>query len=319
MVEKAKSETLAHPFFVVGPLRSGTTLLRLLIGHHPKVNCFGEFEGAVSQAQGNDWPELKGYYYFVTHDRQAQEYNFTIDRTLSYEDLVRDFLQQLYERDPKPLIGASIHSRMDLLPRLWPGAKFIHLLRDPRDVARSCIGMGWVGNVYEGAKFWLDPEAHWDVLVSQVDSERCLTVRYEELVMDPERELTRVCDFLGLEYSPVMLDIEESTSYSRPDPKYASQWRKALTKKEILWVEDRCGDRMVERGYARSQHEAGRLGPASKILLKLHNRWARTLFNIQRYGIKNWMLFKLSRKVGSASFKASAQAAINRRKRELLK
>lgn len=318
-MEKVKLEALSHPFFVVGPLRSGTTLLRLLIAHHPDVNCFGEFEGAVSQAKGNQWPELQEYYQFVSNDRQTQEYKFTIDPALGYEDLVHSFLEQQYSRNPKPLIGASIHSRMDLLPRLWPNAKYIHLLRDPRDVARSCIGMGWVGNVYEGAKYWVEPEQHWDALVRQVPSEQCLTVRYEELVSDPERELARVCQFLGIEYSPKMQEIEGSTSYSRPNAKFAEQWREKLSSKEIRWVEERCGDLMVKRGYEPSQQGLSAPSSLQIMALKLQSRWYRIKFNINRHGIKNWAFFVLSKRVGPASFKTSMQAVINNRNRELLK
>jgi hypothetical protein len=58
LILQQKSVILDSPVFVVGPLRSGTTLLRLLLDHHPEINMFGEFEGAVSQAVGDDWPDL---------------------------------------------------------------------------------------------------------------------------------------------------------------------------------------------------------------------------------------------------------------------
>lgn len=318
-MEKIELETLNHPFFVVGPVRSGTTLLRLLIDHHPEVSCFGEFEGAVSQANGDEWPDLDDYYRFIAMDRQTQAYAFSVNRRLGYEALVHSFLRQQLERYPNPLIGASVHSRMDLLPRLWPQAKFIHLLRDPRDVARSCIRMGWVGNVYEGAQYWVDAERRWDRLARQVGEEQCMTIRYEELVVDPEQELARVCQFLGLDYSASMLKIESDTTYSRPNNKYANQWKKELSAKEVEWVEARCGDLMTARGYQATQGGAKDLSPLRKMALKLQSRWYRAGFGIKRHGFKNWLLYVLSKRVGPGSFKASMQSVINDRNRKLLK
>jgi hypothetical protein len=237
--------------FVVGPLRSGTTLLRLLLDHHPEINMFGEFEGAVSQAVGDDWPDLDSYRHFVETDRMMQDLDFKPAYEKSYPDLVRDLLMQKAIRKSSKYIGASVHSRIDLLPLLWPEAKFISLLRDPRDVARSCIGMGWVGNVYEGAKFWLDVEAHRKVLKSRVPVNQILDVRYEDLVTNPAAELTRICDFMGLEFSETMLNLSDTT-YKPPAAQYANQWRSKLSVRQLSWVESRCGELMLEQNYELS-------------------------------------------------------------------
>jgi hypothetical protein len=55
-----------------------------------------------------------------------------------------------------------VHRHYDRLLRLWPEARFIHLVRDPRDVASSCIGMGWAGNVWTGVTRWIEAERLWD-------------------------------------------------------------------------------------------------------------------------------------------------------------
>jgi len=103
-----------RPVFIVGPLRSGTTLLRLMLENHPKTNFFGEFEGAVSQAKGNAFPDINEYHQFIASDRMMQDSNFTVDEKLNYTELVKYFLQQKHIEKPSDVIGGCIHSRFDL-------------------------------------------------------------------------------------------------------------------------------------------------------------------------------------------------------------
>ena len=312
MLPRTKAETLQTPIFIVGPLRSGTTLLRLLLTHHPDIYIFGEFEGSVSEAVGNHWPEIHKYHDFVKRDRMMQALNFSVDESLTYEQLIYSFLEQAYERNPQPFIGASVHSRLDLLPHLWSDAKFIHLLRDPRDVTRSCIGMGWVGNVYEGAKYWIEPELRWDTVRTQVKAENCLIVRYEELVSDPVACLTDICSFLGLSYHPAMLEIEADTTYSRPDPKYAQQWKNKLTENEVAWVEYQCASLMKARGYELSGLPLRKPDLGDRFKLKLQSRWFRMRFNIQRWGAVNWFLFVTSKRIGPKRLRDVMQDRVNK-------
>jgi hypothetical protein len=80
---------------------------------------------------------------------------------------------------------------------LWPDARFIYLLRDGRDVARSQVEFGLAGNVWAAASVWRRAERDWRLLCAKVPPQRRIELRYEELARDPERELTRICAFLG--------------------------------------------------------------------------------------------------------------------------
>ncbi|MEO1235809.1 MAG: sulfotransferase [Planctomycetota bacterium] len=309
---ESAADPLSSPVFIVGPLRSGTTLLRLLIDHHPDANVFGEFEGAVSQAVGDDWPDLADYHDFARRDRMMRLNGFAVDESLGYPDLVRSFLAQAHERGGrKPVLGGTIHSRMDLLPKLWPHAKFIHTLRDPRDVARSCIGMGWSGNVYGGAKYWIKPEQHWDKLCAQVAPEQTLDVKYEDLVRDPEAQLTRCCDFLGLAYTDQMLALDRDTTYSRPDPRLAEQWRTKQTPDERRHVEAQCADLMRARGYAFSDGEPAPLTPAELRRLQREDRLNRYRFNLKRWGLPLYLQHVIAKRTGPAFWKHAVQRRID--------
>lgn len=307
------------PVFIVGPLRSGTTLLRLLLDHHPDICIFGEFEAAVSQANGEEWPEISAYREFLKNDRQTKSYGLVIRDDLEYRDLVLDLFEQIASRTEKSIVGAAVHSRMDLIPKLWPHARYIHLLRDPRDVAKSCIGMGWVGNVYEGAYYWVEPERHWDIVVDTVPVENVLTVKYEDLVDNPDLVLTQACRFLGTSFDPEMLEIDKDTTYSRPDSKLASQWQKSLSRREINWVESRCSIQMKKRGYESIGTVGYKPGVLEMLWIKTQNRIYRITFNIRRWGLKNWIYHVFAKRYGTLSMQYATRARIDREVARFLK
>ena len=310
---------LLSPVFIVGPLRSGTTLLRLLVGNHPDILGMGEFEEAVSQATISGWPDIRDFHRYLRNDRAFQDHGYAIDESLNYEELVKSFLAQAFFREPKPIVSASIHSNFNLLPKLWPNARYIHLLRDPRDVARSCIGMGWVGNVWHGSEYWIEPEQRWDDLCRKVNGTNRLEVRYESLVEDPEACLKKICDFLKVEYTDEMLNIDKISTYSRPSASFREQWRTKLTEEDIQLVEVRCHNLMKSRGYAL--HSKKTKGPniAKIISLKLQNRIYRWTFNIKRWGLKLWLTYNLAKRFGPKTKFEKLQNEVNNIKRVYLK
>lgn len=310
---------LLSPVFIVGPLRSGTTLLRLLVGNHPDILGIGEFEEAVSQAKISGWPDIRDFHSYLRNDRAFQDHGYTIDESLNYEELVKSFLAQAFVRDPKPIVSASIHSNFNLLPKLWPEARYIHLLRDPRDVSRSCIGMGWVGNVWKGSEYWVGPEQRWDELCAQVHDSKRLDIRYESLVKDPEASLKEICEFLKVEYSDEMLNIDEISTYSKPNSCFSEQWKTKLTSEEVILVEARCHQLMKARGYKLNSEDIKAPSPAKRIYLELQNRLYRWSFNIERWGFKLWLKYNLFKRFGPKSRFEKMQSEVNNVKRSYLK
>ncbi len=309
----------AIPVFIVGPLRSGTTLLRVLMNHHPQLNMFGEFEGAVSQSELDAWPNLDKYYDFIRTDRQMRAMNLCVDQSLSYEDLVHSFFKQMSDRNPLPYAGASIHSRIDRLPDLWPEAKYINLIRDPRDVARSCIGMGWVGNVFEGSKFWLKVERHRKQMLKKLSADQVITVRYEDLVAKPEESLECICRFLSIEYDDRMLNIEEDTTYERPSSQYSNQWKRKLNADEIRQVESLCQEEMKALNYELMEGGAAKVGLFESLYLKVHSRFYRARFSISRWGVGLWIQHLLSQRLGVRSWFVAVKLKTNEIDRRYIK
>ncbi|HKM55942.1 MAG TPA: sulfotransferase [Isosphaeraceae bacterium] len=303
---------VTKPFFLVGSERSGTTLTRLMFDHHPLIAFFFEFEYAVDMMpESEGWPDLREYYEFLRPDRIFQAANVVIDEKLDYPHLVDSFLRRKRDRDNKPLVGATVHRHFDRLLRIWPDARFIHIVRDGRDVARSVIEMGWAGNMYTAVEGWIEAEMLWSRLCRDLPADRWTEIRYEALVSRPEATLTRVCEFLGVPYDPAMLDYHKYTTYGPPSPKASGQWKFKLSPDEIRLAEARIRDMLTERDYELSGHSPLEVSPAMARWLRLHNRCCRAMFRRRRYGLGLFLAQWVTRRFGPRSWQLRVQERIN--------
>ncbi len=103
--------------------------------------------------------------------------------------------------------GYALHIRR--IAKLLPEARFIHLIRDGRDVRLSQLERGSDHpTVTRHAKRW---KRRVEIGRTQgAEAEHYMEVRYEDLVTDPEPELRRICDFAELDFDPATLDYHES-------------------------------------------------------------------------------------------------------------
>ena len=99
-------------------------------------------------------------------------HGLAIDRGLDYPRLAQSFVAQYCARSGKPIHGATCHKHFDRLLRIWPRARFVHIVRDGRDVARSCIGMGWAGNVWHGSERWIAAGPAYEGVVGRTEDSR---------------------------------------------------------------------------------------------------------------------------------------------------
>ncbi len=273
------------PVFLVGSERSGSTLLSHMLDHHPHVAWCGGFEFAVEfLQQKGQWPRLRDYCRALEIDIIFQRSGFTVDASLSYPELMRDFLVQQRNRYGKELVGATVHLYFDRLPWIFPSCRFIHLLRDGRDVSRSRVAMGWDGNMWTAAEHWVVAEQLWDRLQAQLCPDQWHEVRYESLIRAPEAELREICNFLGVPYSPHMLHYPDNTAYTPPDPKLIGQWERSLSPVEIQLAEAQMIDMLRARGYRPSGLAPLHVGWQYAQWLREHDRYRRLRFRIQRYG-----------------------------------
>lgn len=248
-------KSVTQPAFLVGAERSGTTLLRLMLVAHPRLAVVSEFEYAVDPlvSRPNGVPPGDVLRDHVAQNHIFRAHGFAPDKTLNYRDQIHDFLRQgLAEKEGADMVLAVVHREIDQIPRLFDGGKYIHIVRDPRDVARSNIGMGWAGNVYFGVDRWIEVERQWARLKTELPVEDVYELRQERLIHEPEKVIGELCDFLGLDYLPAMMEFDEGTTYEKPDPSLTEQWRRKLTEHEVGLIEARVGDLLEARGYQPS-------------------------------------------------------------------
>jgi hypothetical protein len=259
---------------VYGALRSGTTMLRLMLDSHPQLSCPGEsdvFFDYLSVKEGNwalDADALKRNWLFQVSGLTL------IDGTA--QDQVMSLIKQVGKGRERTVLMA--HRGLDRVLDVFPDLRVIHIVRDPRDVALSSIGMGWAGNVFHGLDHWLKTEDGWSNALPRMAHNPVLEIRYEDLVQRPADMLTRVCGFLDVPFVPEMLTYDTRTTYSKPDARKIERWRGKLSQRDLGLLEARLGDRLQSRGYSTSGHPLIAPTPVEKVALKLDNKvriWGR--------------------------------------------
>ncbi len=309
-----------NPVFLVGAERSGTTLLRLMLDAHPQISWLKEFEYSVDRISAPGcWPDIGDYIEYLSTNRIFQSTGFVVNEKLDYPEIIKSFLVQKQQRDNKPIIGATCHRHYDILFHIFPKARFIYLLRDPRDVARSNIGMGWAGNVWYGVDQWIEAEKLWKEIKKRIPAQDYIEVKSEELITKPKEVLSDICHFLQVKYDPVMLRYPEYTTYLPPDPTLTEQWRRKLSPSEIELVEYKVGSLMSDRGYDFFSTVRRRPSKTTILLLNIQNKLYKILFRIKRYGVILFLSDFLSRRLRLKGWSNNLKKKMNNIDREYLK
>jgi len=285
------------PFFLVGAERSGTTMLRLMLTHHPEMFFHHEFIYSVKKInESGEFPSIDDYLAYLETDRIFQVEKLNIIDSDDYVEIVTSFLSQLHERyAQKSVVGATVHGNFQFLPKIWPNAKFIHLIRDPRDVTFSYVQKGWAGHVWTAADVWSKTEVAWQDFSCSLAPEDFINVYYEDLVLQPVEELKRICQFMGCDFSNEMLTYEMKSSYSAPDKSLINQW-KNRDQEKIKLIEYKLKDLMVQYGYSVNKEEFN-VGFLYNHYLKVISRINKIIFATRRYGVLLKLLDFISRKV----------------------
>jgi hypothetical protein len=265
------------PFFIVGSARSGTTLLRLMLNAHPDVAVPPESRFIAELWTGQDEVKIDELLAKLDRNKRFQTWGLPLaavrqeldDKTFAPYTEVIEAAYHAYARahgkrrwgDKTPRYVRNI----PLLARLWPDARFIHLIRDGRDVALSYADVPFgPKNVATAAKLW-SARVQAGLRDGRVlGGKRYIEVNYEDLVEDPEGETRDLCDFLELDFHSRMLDYTEvaggavlsrATMYNPhvtepPRPKLRS-WEESMPDDQVEIFEAVAGDLLSELGYGR--------------------------------------------------------------------
>lgn len=300
--------------FVFGALRSGTTVFRLMLDAHPDIANPGEMD-FLFDALVKDPGSPGGWRYDddqLRNDRIFRASGLERSSDLSGLDQLSGFFDQLRARYPGVALSINIHRNAARMMQVLPGARVIHLLRDPRDVARSSIAMGWAGTLYHGVGHWLATEREWDDAVAAFNPTAVLTLSYEGLFADTASRLQDVCAFCGLPYDPAMLTYHETSTYAAPDPSLVQQWKRKCDPEDVALLEARAHDLMTARGYELAGPVRA-LGGVEKLRLDAANKLAVWRKGAQIYGARDYWSEKVSRRLGLRGWRNS----IRRRMQEV--
>ncbi len=297
--ERRSEPHVDEPFFIVASERSGTTLLRLMLDSHPRLSWCHEFSYAVAMVADNgNRPELDEYHEYLDTLRVFQSSGFEIDRSLGYDDLLNSFLLQRLVDSAKPLVGANVHSNAHRLPLLWPEARYIHLVRDGRDVAASCVRQGWYGSYWRAGAHWRRAEEQWDQLCKTVPSDRRLEVAFSDLLLAPEATLTAICEFIGVGYTEDLYSYVETTDYTELDSKHLNKWARQLSPEDVGLIEAGIGTKLTDRGFEPSGYPVPTLHKSDIRREMRLDRRRRLVARVREYGVgltAAEMLFRFAR------------------------
>jgi hypothetical protein len=197
------------PIFVGGLFRSGTSLLRAMLGQHPNIAAGLEtywFDIAWNDLAGNDARErLRRLAVFYARDQveieglAAESPDVgTFLTTLLDEHARRQGKSRWAEKTP----GNIVHATQ--LFHLWPKATLIHIVRDPRDVLASLRQTKKMDDPDYFADMWCKflGGAEKAKQAPPWGDGQYMEIRYEHLVTDPEAVMRDVITFVGEKWHP---------------------------------------------------------------------------------------------------------------------
>jgi hypothetical protein len=264
------------PVFIVGFARSGTTLLAAMLDRHSAIAVtpethFCDHFYAVNRTAPNDQRAFVDAMF--THPR-ILDLGVGVDAVLAefaprptdHANLFAATLEAYRKQRGKAYVIEKTPAHLPYVPilaRWFPAARFIYIERDGRDAVMSLMRMPWSHkNLRRHARMW-----RWCVKRAERFQRdygpRWLHVQYEALARNPERELTRVCGFLGVEFEASQLDRsiptavvpawehawKQNAAHDAVNAGRIHDWRSAASRKQQLVMNSMMCPALRARGY----------------------------------------------------------------------
>lgn len=281
-------------FFILSNPRSGSSLLRVICESHPVITVPPEC-GFIEwwyekykdwKSIDNNTKQLEFFCIDLASSRKFETWNFDFQY---FKNLVKDYNPQNYA-DLVALVhiafglkkGKNITvwgdknnyfiNKTNLLNHLFPKAKFIHIVRDGRDVATSYIGLKTLktespyipnlpSEINEIALEWKENNNKVISFLSGLKESNILILRYEDLVNRLEENCKLICEFLNVPFSFQMLEYFKigleplqtldwkKKTLKRPDKLSIGKYKKLLSREEIDLFNSIAGKTLKMYGY----------------------------------------------------------------------
>jgi hypothetical protein len=252
------------PIFVGGAGRSGTTLIRVMLDSHPRICCGPELKALPAIAK--QYQLLTG-----THRPVMESYGNTLsDVQHCFRAFIEGLAKNFRRAEGKPRWAEKTpHNVLYMVPlgEIFPEARFIHLLRDGRDVTCSLMTMDWVdpstGRKVDYVETMTGAARYWRDVVTEARQQaahpsltgRVLEVRYEALVTEPAATMRQVLEFVGEEWDEAVLSYQRKDRGGEPVESSTAQILKPVNQNTVgRWQHD-----MTPCDKATFKAEAGAL------------------------------------------------------------
>lgn len=273
------------PVFIVGAPRSGTTMLQYRLRNLPRISLpTGESHFFIplyrNQARFGDLSRVENIRA-VLDAMHAQSRDFLETDLHGMRFDAASLAAELHAqgRHTMPAIVGGLFEKnargegkarwgdktpyyvmhMQKLLEWFPNARFVHLIRDGRDVALSLFGRRHdfgVYNAYFAAEYWESYIEKGRAQARGLPSDQYLELRYEGLLAQPEETMRTLCAFLGEDYSPEMFDVAPVDDPGKTPLVHkplradnAGKWRVEMTRAQIRAFESVAGNTLRELGY----------------------------------------------------------------------
>ncbi len=255
--------------FISGMMRSGTTLLQRAVNAHPEVSV--DYQSSTKEFLDviRSFYRTKGIekYHLLSHYSPNKDASLDeVTNWLIHNARTEQFFSEP-KNDGKPFVGVKEVLCEEFIPFFIANkVKCINIIRDPRDVISSMsFGKGTEFTGKERPVLFDIKNWRKSVLISERynDSDYLLTLRMEDLLVDPQAELERIYSFLGVETFPLkeLLKVLERDSWRSNssfgkktlfDKSAMGGYKNTLPKAVCEYVERCCSEEMVLMKYLKA-------------------------------------------------------------------
>jgi len=250
-----------QPLFILGNPRSGTSLFRLMLNCHP--NIVATPESGFSHwllDEYQDWSEsdinkrLDKFIQNVQTSKKFETWKLTdlelkscifLYNPKTYAELITCVHLAYAENLSQISIVADKNNyyinHIEDLPKIWPNAKYIHLIRDGRDVACSYKEIKEIEtdsiyvprlttDIKEIAEEWEQNNTRIES-IKNWNNQNYYKLRFEDLIIEPKKTLTKLLKYLNLKFDYNMLEYFNSKTVKNQEPIETLAWKKKTQEK----------------------------------------------------------------------------------------
>lgn len=232
-ISREASRTPKPPVFVLGFPRSGTTLVEEILACHPDVATTGEKDALSGIVRA----------LFASPIQLERLRGLDEEGLAPYRQQYRDALGRMGINADAPVIVDKQPFnaiRLPLIAKLFPGAKIVFCLRDPRDVVLSCFRRRFNFNAANVEFLSLDRTAGlYDMVMrlwvryGELFPLPTLTLRNEDIVADFDGQIRALCDFVGLGWVDALRDFANRSRVRDVATPSATQIQQGLERRGI--------------------------------------------------------------------------------------